>query len=179
MDERILANKLGALATVLGDRLIGVGEPRSPTAMAIVLTLHHWQPLTTSAVARLLQVSQPNAVRVIDGLVRDGLVVRGEKRRREVALRLTDQGVEEAIRLQDDRLEQVVQVLDRLDPHETATLGVLLDKMLTTATCGRQSARKTCRFCAHDICVGEACPVGTRATEIDGELERPTHDPQP
>jgi DNA-binding MarR family transcriptional regulator len=161
------ANRLAALATALADRLESGFDPLSKSASGTLLTLAHWEPLSGTELARILRVSQPTVARVIQGLVRQGLVERGERVGRDVVLRLTDRGRERARALQAARLSAMEALLLTLDEGERAVLDGLVARLLSAATESRSDARHMCRFCAHDRCVGKDCPPGLRATEIE------------
>ncbi|EDP66978.1 probable transcriptional regulator [alpha proteobacterium BAL199] len=139
----------------------------SPSAAAVLLTLRYHGGSTASALSAIAGIAQPTAVRVIDGLVRRGLVERVGRVGKTAPLRLTLAGEMEADSVQASRLAALQGVLDGLAAEEQATLERLVDAMLTAATSSRPLARTTCRLCDHARCDGPACPIGTRATEIE------------
>jgi DNA-binding MarR family transcriptional regulator len=172
----LLANKVAALATAVVDQTgKAFGDERSSSAAAILQTLFYWGPLTATQLARIIGVSQPTMVRVADGLIREGLIRRHRKQARNVALGLTREGHIEAKRLQRARLKAVEKLVRVLNPKQAKSLESLLDQLLAAATDGRATARRMCRLCAHDICDGRACPVGSRATVLDGEFRERRH----
>ncbi|GGF27822.1 hypothetical protein GCM10011611_37270 [Aliidongia dinghuensis] len=177
--HELLANKLAALATAVTDRTdMAFGPARSRSSVAALQTLLHWGPLTATELARILGVAQPTMVRVAGSLIREGLVMRRDKEARNVALELTRAGQSEAERLRRVRLVEMAQLLGALDGEQRRSLDGLVDLLLAAATNGRATARCICRFCAHGICEGAACPVGSRATVLDGEFkERRRDDP--
>ena len=172
--HELLANKLAALAIAIDDRTDD-GAQRSRSAAAVLQTLRYWGPLTATELARILGVSQPTMVRVADGLIRERLVIRGSKEARRVALKLTRAGRSEAERLQRARLAEVSGLLGALDAEQARSFEVSVDLLLAATTDGRRTARRICRFCAHDICDGPACPVGSRATTLEGEFKEKPH----
>ena len=143
-----------ALATLVRDGVEAAGAPLSPSARAVLLTLRHWQPVTVSELAGILDVRQPTMTSVVNGLVGEGLVDRGAKQGRTAPLRLTAQGEAEAQRLQDAQRHAVATLLGPLDLAERAALVPLLRKILYGATTSRAHARTTCRFCDHGACRG-------------------------
>jgi DNA-binding MarR family transcriptional regulator len=171
--RHLLSNKVAALATAISDRTdAAFGPDRSRSAAAALLTLAYWGPLTATELARIIGVSQPTLVRVAGGLIRDALVARRHKEGRAVALELTGRGRSEAKRLQRQRLGRVSKLLCSLSASDLQLLDALVDSLLEVITDGRATARRTCRFCAHDICDGPMCPVGSRATALEGKLDR-------
>ena len=163
----LMANHLGALALIVDDRCGAAFGGLSRSAAACLLTLGHQAPITTSALARRLGISQPTAVRVIDGLVRAGLVARAPRAGRSAPLSLSAAGRARADGLQAARLTAIDGLLAPLDGAERAELARLMAKMLGAATEGRAQAERSCRLCAHDLCSGPACPVGQRATDLE------------
>ena len=111
-----------ALATLVRDGVEAAGAPLSPSARAVLLTLRHWQPVTVSELAGILDVRQPTMTSVVNGLVADGLVDRGTKQGRTAPLTLTPQGEAEAQRLQDAQRHAVATLLGPLDLAERAAL---------------------------------------------------------
>ena len=166
----LLANKLAALAIAIDDRTDAYAQ-RSRSAAAALQTLRYWGPLTATELAKILGVSQPTMVRVADGLIRERLVIRRGKQARRVALELTRGGQREAERLQRARLADVSRLLRVLDVEQARSFEASVDLLLATITDCRPTARRICRFCAHDICDGPACPVGSRATTLEGKLK--------
>ena len=168
----ILENKIAALATAVTDLTSDAfGERRSHSAAAILQTLLYWGPLTATELARIIGVTQPTAVRVVGGLINEGLVKRHRKHARSVELELSKSGHAEAKRVRHVRLTEGAKLARVLNPTQRQSLETLVDLLLTSATDSRATARRICRFCAHDVCDGPVCPAGMRATILDGELE--------
>ncbi|MEQ8395697.1 MarR family winged helix-turn-helix transcriptional regulator [Thalassobaculum sp.] len=165
----LFANKLGTLATLLGDRTREALDGMSPSAGAILLTLRYHGENTASALSAIAGIAQPTAVRVIDGLVRRGLIERDARVGKTAPLRLTPAGERTADNLQKTRLMALQTVLDGLTNDQQADLERLIDTLLARATTSCAFARTTCRLCDHALCAGSACPIGTRATEIERE----------
>jgi DNA-binding MarR family transcriptional regulator len=163
----ICANKLGALGVLLSDALESALDDLSESAAALLLTLHYRPASTASELADVAGIAQPTAVRVLDGLVRRGLVERQSSIGRIVPLRLTPTGRERAQALQTVRLNTLDRLLAVLPEQERAAFERALDLMLAAATTSRPFARTTCRLCDHVICDGALCPIGTRATELE------------
>jgi DNA-binding MarR family transcriptional regulator len=156
-----------ALSTVIQDSLSESSQELSPSAIAALLTLHHWEPTGTVELANILSVRQPTATKLVDGLVERDWVVRGEKLGRSLPLTLTAKGKRKSRELQKLRGDRVQQLLSVLSPNEQEEFGKLSRKLLEAATTSREFAQHTCRFCDHRVCTGNDCPVGCRATEIE------------
>ena len=168
----LCANKLGAFGVLLSDSLENMSVDLSPSAVALLLTLFYRPDNTATDLARVAGVSQPTAVRVLDGLVRRGLIERKGRSGRTTLLRVTPSGRKRARSLQAARLTVMVDVLSVLPRREQAAFERLVDKLLRGATNSRASARSTCRLCDHTLCDGPLCPVGTRAGEIERAAKR-------
>jgi DNA-binding MarR family transcriptional regulator len=163
----IAANKLGALGLLLTDAMGAALGDLSPSAAALLLTLRYRGDMTTTALARIAGISQPTAVRVADGLVRRGLILRQDRAGRTAPLRLTRMGARQAEALQRARLKAMERLLAGLSATERAAFERTLDKLLAATTGSRAFARTTCRLCDHAVCDGRLCPIGTRASELE------------
>ncbi len=149
------------------DRLDVALDGLSPSAAALLSMLHFKPGLTTTGLARITGVSQPTAVRLIDGLERQGFVTRGKPDGRVTPLLLTTAGRARAIHLQKRRLEALDGLLAPLAPEERYQFERILDQVLAGATTSRSFARTTCRLCKHDLCRPGLCPIGNRAVELE------------
>lgn len=162
----LTANKLGALGVLIADGTRAAVADLSPTAAALLLTLHYHGAMTASALAGIAGITQPTSVRVTSGLITRGLVTRVARVGRTAPVELTVAGQRRARSAQQARLTMLAGLLATLSDAERATLEPLLDTMLAGATASRGMARTTCRLCDHGLCDGPACPIGTRASEI-------------
>ncbi|HXP77889.1 MAG TPA: MarR family transcriptional regulator [Stellaceae bacterium] len=167
----LLASKLGALSVLLSDIGERAADGFSQSAAGLLLTLRFRSLLTATELADIVGIAQPTAVRVLDGLVRRGLVVRQKRAGRAAPVRLTSLGRRRAERLLSARLEAIGYVVATLSRNEHAELERIIDKLLAAAATSRSFARTTCRLCDHAACDGPRCPIGTRATELEREAE--------
>ena len=163
----LLPGKLGALGVLISDLGDRVADDLSSSAAALLLTLRFRSALTATALADIAGIAQPTAVRVLDGLVSRGLVVRQERMGRTAPLRLTVPGRKRADRLLSERARALGRLLAALSGEEQTRLERLIDKLLAAATTSRPFARTTCRLCDHDACDGPRCPIGSRATDLE------------
>ena len=167
--HEFLANKLGALGAMIEERTNRALNDLSPSAAAVLSTLYFRPGLTTTELSKVVAVSQPTAVRLLDGLQRRGLVERGPQAGRFTPLTLTDAGRIELIRLQRDRIAAIGALLTILEPDDMRRFELALDRVLAGATTSRACARTTCRLCEHDLCGPGICPIGNKATAIEQE----------
>ncbi len=161
------ANKLGALGAMIRDRTEASLTGLSPSAAAVLSMLHFKPGLTTTELAMVVGVSQPNAVRLIDGLERQALIERGKPEGRVTPLTLTQAGHAQVEELHALRLAALDDLLSALQRDERQHFASMLDTILAGATTSRAFARTTCRLCEHDLCGPEVCPIACRATEIE------------
>lgn len=161
------ANRLIPLSVLLSDALEAAHGELSPSAAALISTLQHFDGSTASDVAAVAGIAQPTATRVLDGLVRQGLVRRGAKVGRQTPLHLTDQGHRRADMLKEARAEAMARMLALLPQDRRSQFLAATEWLLAEATSSRAVARTTCRHCDHGVCTGAACPVGTRASELE------------
>jgi DNA-binding MarR family transcriptional regulator len=173
MHDAYESNKLAALWAALDAAMARSFAQRSPASVAILLTLQHWAPTSVGELARIVALSQPACSRALDRLADERLVNRAVYEGKEARISLTAAGNREAQRLQRARLAASNHLLSQLSATERQALSPILDKLLGAQVEGRESARRLCRFCAHDVCPNGTCPVGNAATAIDGPFNPP------
>lgn len=169
----LFSNKLGALGVLVYDAIEGVLDGLSVSAAALLLTLHYRPKLTITQLAKVAGISQPTAVRVLDGLARRGWLERQSRIGRTTPLLLTRAGRKQAMSLQAARLHAVDRLLAALPEQERIAFERSLDRILAGATKSRAFARTTCRLCDHVTCDGPDCPIGMRATLLEQTPARP------
>ncbi|MDR3436605.1 MarR family transcriptional regulator [Telmatospirillum sp.] len=163
------ANKLGALGAMIRERTEAALAGLSPSSAAVLSMLHFKPGLTTTELAEITGVSQPTAVRLIDGLEGRNLIERGKPEGRVTPLKVTYAGHEQVKTLHALRLAALDDLLSVLQADERSLFMSMLDRILASATTSRAFARTTCRLCEHDLCGSEVCPIGCRAAEIEAE----------
>ena len=160
MDDRT-ANLLGALGLAVADRIQAVARDvlqRSGETPAALVVIGYGQGPSNDGLRRVLGLSHPGTVRLVDRLVADGLVRRDTARdRRAVSLRLTREGKIMRETLLAARLETVQSVLDPLDPAERDTFATLLHRVLENLPHSDLDKRRICRMCDNRVCTD--CPV--------------------
>jgi DNA-binding MarR family transcriptional regulator len=167
-----LTNRLGALALALADAQIraareGAGLGHSSCAALVTLGQHPDE--TIGALSRVLGLTHSVTVRLVEGLVRDGLVRRlPGADKRQVALRLTPEGEAVWTSIRNARQEVLSAALDAVGPRDRAHLDRIIVAMLARLTTGRREADHICRLCDEVACGGDRCPVERRAVELDG-----------
>jgi DNA-binding MarR family transcriptional regulator len=160
------ANLLGALALAVTDRCVhsaghqsGHGESDAAALSALD------QFLDRSSVDRLAAVvglSQSGAVRLIDRLERDHLLMRGPGGDgRVTSVSLTPKGRAVAGHIKASRLRSLGDVVDALEPGEQELLATLTGKLLAAMIRDPSATRWTCRLCDLDACgrPDGRCPV--------------------
>lgn len=161
------ANKLGAFGVLLSDAMENALGDLSPSAAALLLTLHHRPDATATELAEIAGIAQPTAVRVLDGLVRRGFIERRARIGRTAPLNLTPPGLKRVLSLQSARLDAMNRLLSVLPEPDRAAFERMLNTVLAGAITSRSFARTTCRLCDHLLCDGPLCPIGTRAGELE------------
>lgn len=155
------ANLLGAVGLAVADRieeaaraiLSHVGE----TPAAVVVIGYGLGP-SNDQLRRILRLSHPGAVRLVDRLVADGLVERRPGRdRRAIALHLTDRGTALREELMQGRLAAIRPLLEPLSPAEQDALGELLHKLLARMDPTDEDRCTICRLCDGRVCTD--CPI--------------------
>lgn len=160
--ENRLANLLGALATGISDRIrLAATEQTSlgGEAAAALIVLGHMEGMSVDQLGRVLKLSHPGTVRVVDRLVAAGLAERkvAVSDRRALALHLTPAGGTERSAVLEGRRAAISAVLSHLDPADYPVLEQLVEKMLVSLPHDVTSAMSVCRFCDQNACA--ACPM--------------------
>lgn len=157
-----LTNLLGALTIGISDRIrLAVAEQTSlgGEAAAALIVIGHMTGPSIDQLGRVLKLSHPGTVRVVDRLVAAGLAERrsGTSDRRALALHLTPSGETERSAVLAGRRAAICAVLDHVAPADYSVLEQLVEKMLVGLPCDATSAMSVCRFCDQHAC--SACPM--------------------
>jgi MarR family transcriptional repressor of emrRAB len=161
------ANRLGALALRLADRLSDAlretGHQSDSSATALVVIHHVLDTPSVDQLSRVLGLSSPATVRLVDRLVADGLATRGRGADARVSIvRLTRAGQRRARQISAARADVVLDALAPLSASERTALYALVDKMLVGLVPTPTSRGWMCRLCATDVCGaqrGQPCPI--------------------
>lgn len=160
MNDRT-ANLLGAVGLAVADRIAAAARAimhhAGETPAALVVIGYGLGP-SNEQLRRILRLSHPGSVRLVDRLVGDGLVERREGRdKRAIALHLTDRGAALREQLLEGRLAVLRPVLEPLTGQEQDQFAGLLRKLLTGL--GRTDLDRctTCRLCDDRVCLD--CPI--------------------
>jgi DNA-binding MarR family transcriptional regulator len=170
-----IVNLVGAAGVLVSDRIRAATEHaagRGASVPAALAVMTRSRSRSIEYVRRATGLSQPAAVRLIDGLEADGLVERrpGDDRR-TVAPALTASGHAIADGILAAREAALAELLEPLTTRERVTLGRLLEKVLDHAVRDLPEGSHTCRLCDVDACeAGGECPVDRRL----GLLDRPS-----
>jgi DNA-binding MarR family transcriptional regulator len=168
------ANVLGALALFLHDSTMDAlsAAGHADSAAAALSALHEFldQP-TLDQLRRVLGLTPSGAVRLVDRLVADGLVVRGpgtDGRSRSV--RLTAKGRRAAERIRGARADVLSGALRDLTAEQRGQLHSLSSQVLASLVrakvqSGRSSRGWTCRLCDLTACgrPDGRCPAASAA----------------
>jgi DNA-binding MarR family transcriptional regulator len=162
MNHDKTANIVGALALAVADAVLREAEGKAPEpgpAAAAISLLAHEPGMSVDRLRRALGLSHPGAVRLVDRLAANGVVVRKSSERdgRAVALHLTDAGRKACAKIRAARRGTLARMLNALDADERATLGTLTEKMLRGLIEGVDHAYSVCRLCDEVACAD--CPV--------------------
>lgn len=162
MDTAKIENVVGALALALVDRLSRDAQSEAPEtgpAAAALALIGHAPGLSIERLRRAVNLSHSAAVRLVDRLADDGLVVRiaAANDRRAVALRLTALGETTCAAILAARQGGLARAMAALDPDELEMFGALAEKLLRAMVRDIDKAYRTCRLCNYTVCID--CPV--------------------
>jgi DNA-binding MarR family transcriptional regulator len=168
-------NLLGAIAVVLGHRVERAAQAASGRAggrAAALATLAQWPGGTIEQLRHVLGLSHSATVRVVDGIVVDGLAERravgGGPAIRPV---LTEAGIACAREVLEARREVIDAALGGLPDDDVAALNRALESLLDAITVDRPTGDWVCRLCELAACPQDRCPVAIRQPRL--ALENP------
>lgn len=155
------ANLLGVVALAVTDRIEGTARDilshAGETPAALVVIGYGFGP-SNDRLRRILGLSHPGTVRLVDRLVADGLVKRREGRdKRAIALYLTKRGQALREKLLKERLAVIRPLLASFTDAETEAFAALLHKMLSGMNPTDMERRTLCRLCDDRVCSN--CPI--------------------
>lgn len=160
-------NVIGAAVLLVADRMREAVEPVTGTsgasAAALTALLAWANAAHIDALAAGLRLSHSRAVRVVDGLERDGFAVRRPDRvdGRRALVHLTKKGRATAVRVLEARGAALDDVLAGLTAAQRRALAGAAEAILTEAAVTRAEARAICRLCDAMACghLKGTCPT--------------------
>ncbi len=155
------ANLLGVVGLAVADRIEETARDilrhSGETPAALVVIGYGFGP-SNDQLRRILGLSHPGMVRLIDRLVADGLVERHQGRdKRAIALHLTSSGQALRKKLLKGRLTAIRPFLAPLSDAERETFASLLHKMLSSIETSDLERCTLCRLCDDSVC--SDCPI--------------------
>jgi DNA-binding MarR family transcriptional regulator len=160
-----LTQLLGVLALAAADRFrssVDSSLGRGGAHSSALVHLDAYPGESVQALANVLGVSQPAAVKIADRLAGDGLVERRIGTDHRVrALHLTPGGRRAAADVLSRRAAALDEVLAGLEPAEREALEPLLEKLVAALAHDRPGALTVCRLCDRTACCSGAvgCPL--------------------
>ncbi len=156
------ANLLGAAVLGLHDEIKKTAEKRSGHSgetSAAITALGHQPGLSNDRLSDLLDLTHTGTVRLIDRLVRDGLVEKrpGTHDKRSVALFLTAKGKKIRRQILSDRESALVPLVSNLNDVDQKKLADLLSKLLENVSRDDVHKLRICRLCDATAC--NNCPI--------------------
>jgi DNA-binding MarR family transcriptional regulator len=174
--NRATANRLGALALAVGDRVgeavAGVAGHGASGPAALVALDGDAGGAAIDALRKILGLTHSGTVRLVDRLVADGLAERRVGRDgRSVSVHLTPQGRRAARRVASAREAVLEQVLAPLSPHQREQVNSLLFVLLRGLRDGPGDPLTICRLCDGEVC-GHARGTCPMTAESNARVER-------
>jgi MarR family transcriptional repressor of emrRAB len=160
-----LPQLLGVLALAAADRFrssVEAAVGRGGAHPGALVHLDAYPGESVQALADVLAVSQPAAVKIADRLAADGLVERRTGTDHRVrALHLTAKGRRAAADVLSRRAAALGELLAGLAPAEREALEPILEKLVAGLAHDRPSGLTVCRLCDRTACCGGAigCPL--------------------
>jgi len=155
------ANLLGAVGLAVSDRISESARTilnHSGETPAALVVIGYGQGPSNDLLRRILGLSHPGTVRLVDRLVTDGLVQRKKGAdNRTIALFLTDKGQSRREQLLAGRLATIKPLLSPLEASEHKTFDRLLHKILSSMETTDIERCSLCRLCDNRVCLN--CPI--------------------
>lgn len=163
------ANLLGVVGLAVAGRIEKAARDilshAGETPAAVVVIGYGLGP-SNEQLRRILGLSHPGSVRLVDRLVADGLVERREGRdKRAIALYLTESGRGLREELLQGRLAAIRPMLTPLTKGEQEHLAALLHKLLASMETTDLQRCHLCRLCDDRVCVNCPIPAAFRNSE--------------
>jgi DNA-binding MarR family transcriptional regulator len=156
-------NVIGAFALALADDFKGAMEDLADgneSACAALIVIGQESGLSVDRLSKILGLSQPGTVRLVDRLAGTKLVERKTGTdRRSVALRLTEAGRRQVKSLLVGRRHALLEALRGLDDWERSTLTAIAGKVLRGLGHSDVECDRRCRLCDDDSCPDASCPM--------------------
>ena len=155
------ANLLGAVGLAVADRIEAAARAilnhAGETPAALVVIGYGLGP-SNEQLRRILRLSHPGSVRLVDRLVGDDLVERRQGRdKRAIALHLTERGIALREELLKERLAALRPLLLSLTGQEQAVFTRMLEKILSAIATTDVDRCTICRLCDDNVCTD--CPI--------------------
>lgn len=155
------ANLLGTVGLAIADRIEAAARDilsHAGETPAAVIVIGYGLGPSNDQLRRILGLSHPGSVRLVDRLVAAGLVERRQGRdRRAIALYLTKPGQTLREELLQARLAAIRPLLAPLTATEQAALAALLHKLLSSMETTDLDRCNLCRLCDDRVC--SDCPI--------------------
>lgn len=167
------ANLLGALAGEVVDRLERTTKNhpnQTDSAAAALNVIALYEGCSNNELSRVLRLSHPATVRLVDKLEAEGAVERhATEDKRAVALYLTRKGRSRAKNILVTRCEALGDIVQSLSAHEQEQLSRLLEKLLRPLVRTEQDGDYICRLCDSVACPPDECPVHNAALALSAQ----------
>jgi DNA-binding MarR family transcriptional regulator len=156
-------NVIGAFALALADDFKGAMQDladSNESACSALVVIGQESGLSVDRLSKVLRLSQPGTVRLVDRLAEGKLVERKTgSDRRTVALRLTDAGKRQVKSLMIGRQHALLEALRGLDDWERSTLSAIASKVLRGLEHSAVECDRRCRLCDDAVCPDQTCPM--------------------
>ena len=126
--------------------------------------------MSIDGLRRILNLTHPGAVRLVDRLVKQGWVRRDHGVGRSIRLEPTKLGRQVERRIASAREQAIAELLAMLSDDAVATMADLVEPVLAETIDDTEAVRRLCRLCDRRVCT--PCP-----TEAAGATDPPSPEP--
>ncbi|WP_153811007.1 MarR family winged helix-turn-helix transcriptional regulator [Paraglaciecola arctica] len=134
---------------------------RSQSHEAALVAINNHPNETIDVLSKVLGLSHSGAVRLINTLEKENLVMRHKSARdaRAIVLCTTNAGSERVQKILDSRERVTAQMLKSFDDRQKQDFLRLLKVAMSNLTQEQIEARRICRLCNEGVCRKSGCPV--------------------
>lgn len=163
-NEHYLGNLIGAFATNIANRIeeqVATLGGRSLNHESALVAIHYHPNDTIDTLSKVLGLSHSGAVRLVDTLTKENLVVRHKSTAdaRSVVLCVSQKGKLRVEKILQARQKVTAQILSQYNEEEKQAIAQLLEPAMSKLAKEPIAARRVCRLCNEDVCRSMGCPV--------------------
>lgn len=174
MDESKIENVIGAVSLLIADDIAQAtaGQTTESAPAAAIALVGHLPGMGINHLSKAMGLSHPAAVRLVDRLERDRLLIRGKSAtdKRAVTLTLTAKGARICRNIHRVRHAALARGLAGLSSAERQSFARIATRILSHRVADERHAIKICRLCDVETCPD--CPIEQALQDPEAAVDR-------